>query len=183
MPITEISKLYSKKFSMDMNEGGKVKKQSRTECNLEATMTRFQSMTYFDQHMVTWQCSATVFEMLSSFGSGSYNYLPVQENVAYLFDLMKTCNNIYGLIDLCLSIMKKLPQVESQLQQMNSSFVKSYTTSLSLYVVGVLRRYHRCLLCEYFNIYRTNFIIQLFALTSFICSSFFHFSVYIFSIL
>lgn len=147
--FTEISKLYSKKFSMDMNEGGKVKKQSRTECNLEATMTRFQSMTYFDQHMVTWQCSATILEMLGSFASGSYNYLPVQEHVAYLFDLMEACNNIYGLIDLCISIMKKLPQVESQLVEMNSSFVKTYTTSLSLYVVGVLRRYHRCLLCEY----------------------------------
>lgn len=147
--FTEISKLYSKKFSMDMNEGGKVKKQSRTECNLEATMTRFQSMTYFDQHMVTWQCAATILEMLGSFSSGSYNYLPVQEHVAYLFDLMEACNNIYGLIDLCISIMKKLPQVESQLMQMNSSFVKTYTTSLSLYVVGVLRRYHRCLLCKY----------------------------------
>lgn len=133
---------------MDMNEGGKVKKQSRTECNLEAVMTRFQSMTYFDQHMVTWQCSATILEMLSSFASGSYNYLPVQEHVAYVFDLMEACQNIYGLIDLCISIMKKLHQVESQLVQMNSSFVKTYTTSLSLYVVSVLRRYHRCLLCK-----------------------------------
>lgn len=150
IPI-EISKLYSKKFSMDMNEGGKVKKQSRTECNLEATMTRFQSMTYFDQHMVTWQCSTTILEMIGNFANGSYNYLPVQEHVAYLFDLMEACNNIYGLIDLCISIMKKLPQVESQLVQMNSSFVKTYTTSLILYVVGVLRRYHRCLLCEYFE--------------------------------
>lgn len=146
--FTEISKLYSKKFSMDMNEGGKVKKQSRSECNLEATMTRFQSMTYFDQHMVTWQCSATISEMLSSFAGGSYNYLPVQEHVAYLFDLMEACNNVYGLIDLCISIMKELPQVESQLVQKSSSFVKVYTTSLSLYVVGVMRRYHRCLLCK-----------------------------------
>lgn len=134
---------------MDMNEGGKVKKQSRTECNLEATMTRFQSMTYFDQHMATSQCATTILEMLSSFSSGSYNYLPVQEHVAYLFDLMEACNNVYGLIDLCLSIIKKMPQVESQLMRISSSFVKTYTTSLSLYVVGVLRRYHRCLLREY----------------------------------
>lgn len=134
---------------MDMNEGGKVKKQSRSECNLEATMTRFQSMTYFDQHMVAWQCSATILEMLNSFAGGSYNYLPVQEHVAYLFDLMEACNNVYGLIDLCISIMKELPQVESQLVQKSSSFVKVYTTSLSLYVVGVMRRYHRCLLCKW----------------------------------
>lgn len=133
---------------MDMNEGGKVKKQSRTECNLEAIMTRFQSMTYFDQHMVTSQCSTTILEMLSSFSSASSNYLPVQEHVAYVFDLMEACNNIYGLIDLCISILKKLHQVESQLVHMNSAFVKTYTTTLSLYIVGVLRRYHRCLLCK-----------------------------------
>lgn len=136
---------------MDMSEGGKVKKQSRTECNLEATMTRFQSMTYFDQHAVTWQCAKNVLEMLNNFAEGNckYNHLPLQEHVAYLFDLMEACNNIYGLIDLCISIMKELPQVESQLVQKNSSYVKTYATSLSLYVVGVLRRYHRCLLCKF----------------------------------
>lgn len=131
---------------MDINEGGKVKKQSRVECNLEATMVRFQSMTYFDQHAVTWQCSANVLEMLTSFSAGSYNYLPVQEHIAYLFDLMEACNNIYGLIETCIAIIKKLPQVESQLAQKSSSFVKTYATTLCLYIVGVLRRYHRCLL-------------------------------------
>lgn len=135
---------------MDMNEGGKVKKQSRVECNLEATMVRFQSMTYFDQHAVTWQCSANVLEMLTSFSGGSYNYLPVQEHVAYLFDLMEACNNIYGLIETCIAIIKKLPQVESQLVQKSSSFVKTYATTLCLYIVGVLRRYHRCLLRKIF---------------------------------
>lgn len=133
-----------------MNEGGKVKKQSRTECNLEAIMIRFQSMTYFDQHMVISQCSTTILELLSSFISGSSNYLPVQEHVAYIFDLMEACNNIYGLIDLCISILKKLHQIETKLMQMNSTFVKTYTTTLSLYLVGVLRRYHRCLLCKCF---------------------------------
>lgn len=34
----------------------------------------------------------------------------------------------------------------------NSILVKSYTTSLSLYVVGVLRRYHCCLLCKTLSI-------------------------------
>lgn len=85
---------------MDMNEGGKVKKQSRTECNLEATMTRSQSMTYFDQQTITWQCTEMILEMLTSYARGLYNHLPLQEHVAYLFDLMETCNNIYRLIDL-----------------------------------------------------------------------------------
>lgn len=48
-------------------------------------------------------------------------------------------------------ILKELPEVESQLMAKTSILVKSYTTSLSLYVVGVLRRYHCCLLRKIFN--------------------------------
>lgn len=131
---------------MDMAEGGKVKKNSRIEYNLESTTNRFQAMTYFDQHAVTWQCSINVQEMIQNFVNGGSNYLPVQEHVAYLFDLMETAVNIYGLIELCMTIVRDLPLVESQLIQKRSSFVKVYTTSMSLYIVGVLRRYLRCLL-------------------------------------
>ena len=49
---------------------------------------------------------------------------------------------------LCVQILKELPEVEAQLQAKGSALIRSYTTSLSLYVVGVLRRYHCCLLCE-----------------------------------
>lgn len=49
---------------------------------------------------------------------------------------------------LFVQILKELPEVEAQLQAKGSSLIRSYTTSLSLYVVGVLRRYHCCLLCE-----------------------------------
>lgn len=132
-----------------MAESGKVKKNSRGDYNFESTTTRFQAMTYFDQHAVTWQCSSNVLEMIRNFASGGSNYLPVQEHVAYLFDLMETAVNIYGLIELCMSIVKDLPLVESQLIQKRSSFMKTYTTSMSLYIVGVLRRYLRCLLCTF----------------------------------
>ncbi|XP_053693573.1 mediator of RNA polymerase II transcription subunit 12 [Sabethes cyaneus] len=141
----EICKLFSKKFSIDVAEGGKVKKHSRNEFNFEATSNKCQSMSYFDQHMVTWQCAVQVQEMLNSFALGNSNYLPVQEHVAFLFDLMESAFNIYGLIDTCIQILKELPEVELQISK-NSGLVKSYTTSLSLYVVGVLRRYHCCLL-------------------------------------
>lgn len=103
-------------------------------------------MSYFDQHVVTWQCAVQVQEMLNSFSLGNSNYLPVQEHVAFLFDLMESAFNIYGLIDTCIQILKELPEVELQLMSKSSVLVKSYTTSLSLYVVGVLRRYHCCLL-------------------------------------
>ncbi|XP_055373234.1 mediator of RNA polymerase II transcription subunit 12 [Condylostylus longicornis] len=142
----EICKLFSKKFSIDVAEGGKVKKHSRNEFNFEATTNKCQNMAYFDQHIVTSQCAVTVLEMLNSFAAGNGNYLPVQEHVAFLFDLMEMALNIYGLIDICNQILKELPEVENQLMIKKSNLIKSYTTSLGLYIVGILRRYHNCLL-------------------------------------
>lgn len=43
--------------------------------------------------------------MLSSFASGSSNYLPVQEHVAFLFDLMELALSIYDLIDVCIQVI------------------------------------------------------------------------------
>lgn len=90
--------------------------------------------------------------MLNSFATGNSNYLPVQEHVAFLFDLMELALNIYGLIDVCIQILKELPEVENQLHSKGSVLNRNYTTSLSLYVVGVLRRYHCCLLCKLLEI-------------------------------
>nr|CAD7434053.1 unnamed protein product [Timema monikensis] len=110
--------------------GGKVKKHSRGEFNFEATTAKMQALSYFDQHVVTYQCAMTVIEMLGSYSSGQYtrlhcaicswasvttphlilciagssNYLPVQEHVAFLFDLMELALNIYGLIDFCIQV-------------------------------------------------------------------------------
>lgn len=142
----EICKLFSKKFSIDVAEGGKVKKHSRSEFNFESTSSKCQSLCYFDQHFVTWQCAVSVQEMLNSFAMGNSNYLPVAEHVAFLFDLMEVALNIYGVIDVCIQILKELPDVEAQLMAKNSNLIKNYTTTLSLYVVGILRRYNSCLL-------------------------------------
>lgn len=71
----DICKLFSKKFSIDVSEGGKVKKHSRNEFSFEATTARVQALSYFDQHVVTWQCAMTVLEMISSFASGKLVYL------------------------------------------------------------------------------------------------------------
>ena len=141
----QVCKLFGKKFSIDVAEGGKVKKHSRSEFNFEAITQKFQNLSYFDQHVVTWQCATQVVDMLNTFVTGS-SYLPVQEHVAFLFDLMELALNIYGLIDICIQILKELPDVESQLDSRKSTLVRSYTTNLSLYIVGVLRRYHCCLL-------------------------------------
>lgn len=85
----DICKLFSKKFSIDIAEGkyckrylsiiiklfcviigGKVKKHSRNEFNFEATTSRVQNLSYFDQHVVTWQCSLNVLEAINAFATG-----------------------------------------------------------------------------------------------------------------
>lgn len=145
----EISKLFSKKISIDVTEGGKEdaeKKESRSEFNFESISSKFQSMSYFDQNVVTSRCAMTVQKMLNSFASCNSNYLPVQEHISFLFDLMEMALNILGVFDLCIQMLKELPEVELQLRQKNSDLARNYASTLSLYVVGVLRRHHSCLL-------------------------------------
>ncbi|XP_054085206.1 mediator of RNA polymerase II transcription subunit 12 isoform X1 [Zeugodacus cucurbitae] len=142
----EICKLFSKKFSIDISEGGKVKKHSRNEFNFESTTSKCKSMSYFEQHVVTSQCAIAVLEQLNGFATGNNNYLPVQEHVAFLFDLMEMALNIHSLLDFCDHILKELTEIENQLQAKKSILVRIYTTSLALYIVGILRRYHSCLL-------------------------------------
>ncbi|XP_053952876.1 mediator of RNA polymerase II transcription subunit 12 [Anastrepha ludens] len=142
----EVCKLFSKKFSIDIAEGGKVKKHSRNEFNFEATTSKCKSMAYFEQHVVTSQCAIVVLEQLNGFAAGNNNYLPVQEHVAFLFDLMEMALNIHSLLEFCDHILKELPEIENQLQAKKSNLVRLYTTSLALYIVGILRRYHSCLL-------------------------------------
>uniref|UniRef100_A0A8D9FIE5 Mediator of RNA polymerase II transcription subunit 12-like protein n=1 Tax=Cacopsylla melanoneura TaxID=428564 RepID=A0A8D9FIE5_9HEMI len=137
----ELCKLFTKKFSLDVADGGKVKKHSRNEFNFDQ-----QHLSFFDQHYMTWQCSLTVLEMVQAFALGNSNYLPVQEHVAFLFDVMELCLNIYNLIEVSIQILKELMEVESQLQSKGSTLVRSYVPSLVLYIVGVLRRYHASLL-------------------------------------
>jgi len=123
----EIGKLFTKKFSIDVAAAGHVKKHSRNEFNFEATTSKCQQMAYFDQHVVTAQCAANVLEQLNGFALGNNNYLPVQEHVAFLFDLMELALNIYSLLELCDSLLKELPEVEHQLQLKKSNLVRSYT--------------------------------------------------------
>uniref|UniRef100_A0A2R5LGN9 Putative thyroid hormone receptor-associated protein complex subunit n=1 Tax=Ornithodoros turicata TaxID=34597 RepID=A0A2R5LGN9_9ACAR len=142
----ELLKLFSKKTSMDIADGAKVKRHARDAFNFEAAMARFQSLSYFDQHVVTQACASAVLEMLGGFAGGSSNYLPLVEYVAFLFELMELSFNIHGLIEFGLQLLKELVEVESQLGQKGSALCGTYATSLGLYIVGLFYRYHCCLL-------------------------------------
>lgn len=100
----EITKLFSKKYSIDVNDGGKIKKHLPSGFSYQSVINRSTTMSYFDQHAITSQCLTTVQEMLSNFSNGCSSYLPVQEHVAFLFDLMESAININGLLDLCIQV-------------------------------------------------------------------------------
>jgi mediator of RNA polymerase II transcription subunit 12 len=139
----DVTKLFSKKFSIDVSDGGKVKKHNKGDVIFDQVVRRFQNLSYYDQHCVSYICGQTMIEMLSAFANScNANYLPLPEYVSFLFDLTGLALNIQGILDWCLQILKELPGVESQLIERGSCLTRSYTTSLSLYIVGVLRRYH-----------------------------------------
>lgn len=107
----EILKLFSKRFSIDVNEGGKIKKHHKSEFIFGDVVTRFQDLSYFDQHVVTNKCGQAVIEMLQGFHSGTSVHLPVMEYISFLFDLAGQAYNIQSLLDWCFQILKELPQV------------------------------------------------------------------------
>lgn len=139
----EIMKIFNRKSSIDISEGGKVKKHVFRECfNYESAISKFQSLSIFDQQQVTNSCAATVLEMLNGVGMGNANHLPLVECIAFLFDLMELALNVNGLIELVSQILKELVDVDSQLQQKCSILTRPYYTSIGLFIVGVLYRYH-----------------------------------------
>ena len=143
----EILKLFSKRFSVDVAEGGKIKKHHKSEFIFSDVVSKFQELSYFDQHLVTGQCGQAVIEMVQSFTNCSSSiHLPVTDHVSFLFDLAGQALNIQSLLDWCISLLRELPLVEQQLIERGSVLTRVYTTSLALHIVGVLKKYHGVLI-------------------------------------
>lgn len=147
----EICKLFSKKFSIDVAEGGKIKKHSRSEFNFEAVTHKFQAMSMYEQGAVSWAVGGAVCEALAAYAAGATTYLPQPEHVAFALDLMEIALNVHGLIDTCIQILKELSEVESALISRGApssglAAPRAYTSALALYTVGALRKYHSSLL-------------------------------------
>lgn len=74
--------------------------------SFEATIAKFQRLSYYDQHAVTSVCLGSVLELFTTFtarGEGS-QYLPLVENVAFLMELMEICLNVSGLLDFVVQV-------------------------------------------------------------------------------
>jgi len=151
----DISKLFGKKNSIDVcgnGEPGKTKKKKEKEgapdpvASLENTFGKFRKLSYHDQHAVTNVVARSLSESVASFAAGSSAVLPIIDNVSYLFDLMEYCLNIGQLLELSTQLLKEMPEVETQLSNKSSGLTGLYTTKLCLCIVGILRKYHACLL-------------------------------------
>ncbi|CAG2169792.1 unnamed protein product, partial [Oppiella nova] len=146
----EITKLFNRKSSMDISDGGKVKKHAIKEgFNFESAIAKFQALSTFDQHVVTTSCATAAVEMLNGVAIGSANYLPLIESIAFLFDLMEMALNVHGLIEFVIQMLKELVEVDIQLHQKCPILERTYCTSIGLYIVGVLYRYQTCLLVSH----------------------------------
>ena len=146
----EINKLFNRKSSMDISDGGKVKKHAIKEgFNFEAAVNKFQALSTFDQHVVTTSCATAAVEMLNGVAIGSANYLPLIESIAFLFDLMELALNVHGLIEFIIQMLKELVEVDLQLHQKCPNLARAYGTSIGLYIVGILYRYQTCLLVSH----------------------------------
>uniref|UniRef100_A0A803SZV2 Mediator complex subunit 12 n=1 Tax=Anolis carolinensis TaxID=28377 RepID=A0A803SZV2_ANOCA len=113
-------------------EEGQKRKRNKPEAfpTAEDIFAKFQHLSHFDQHLVTSQ----VGSQITSF------------HVQFIFDLMEYSLNISGLIDFAIQLLNELSVVEAELLLKSSDLVGSYTTSLCLCIVAVLRHYHSCLI-------------------------------------
>ncbi|GFO22710.1 mediator of RNA polymerase ii transcription subunit 12-like, partial [Plakobranchus ocellatus] len=114
--------------------------------NFDAMQQKFSKLSYFDQHQVTAQCTQAVLDQIKSFTAGNSSYLPLGDNISFLFDLMQSALNINGLLEFIIRLLRDLVEVEKELHQKESFLMMTYTTEVCLNIVAVLRRYHSYLL-------------------------------------
>uniref|UniRef100_A0A452VBG6 Mediator complex subunit 12 n=1 Tax=Ursus maritimus TaxID=29073 RepID=A0A452VBG6_URSMA len=129
-------------------EDGQKRRRNRPEAfpTAEDIFAKFQHLSHYDQHQVTAQVSRNVLEQITSFALGMSYHLPLVQHVQFIFDLMEYSLSISGLIDFAIQLLNELSVVEAELLLKSSDLVGSYTTSLCLCIVAVLRHYHACLI-------------------------------------
>lgn len=143
----EICKLFSRRASRDINEGGKIKKAAiREGFNPESALHKFESLNHHDQHVITNSLSATILEMYTGVSNGQTFFLPSLESLSFVFDLFTMALNVSGLLELVVPILEELPDIEAQIKLKCPILANQYTHSIALCIIGMLYRYHNCLL-------------------------------------
>uniref|UniRef100_A0A8C4MGC5 Mediator complex subunit 12 n=1 Tax=Equus asinus asinus TaxID=83772 RepID=A0A8C4MGC5_EQUAS len=145
----DILKVLNRKGTAETGgEDGQKRRRNRPEAfpTAEDIFAKFQHLSHYDQHQVTAQVSRNVLEQITSFALGMSYHLPLVQHVQFIFDLMEYSLSISGLIDFAIQLLNELSVVEAELLLKSSDLVGSYTTSLCLCIVAVLRHYHACLI-------------------------------------
>uniref|UniRef100_A0A803SZU3 Mediator complex subunit 12 n=1 Tax=Anolis carolinensis TaxID=28377 RepID=A0A803SZU3_ANOCA len=134
----DILKVLNRKSTAETGEEGQKRKRNKPEAfpTAEDIFAKFQHLSHFDQHLVTSQVSR----------NGCPTTCLWVQHVQFIFDLMEYSLNISGLIDFAIQLLNELSVVEAELLLKSSDLVGSYTTSLCLCIVAVLRHYHSCLI-------------------------------------
>lgn len=143
----EICKLFRSRACRDINEGGKIKKLTMREgFNPESTLQKFESLNHHDQHIITNSLAMTILEMFTAVSNGQSSLLPTLESLSFVFDLFTMALNVSGLLELVVSILEELPDIEAQIKLKCPTLANQYTHSIALCIIGMLYRYHSCLL-------------------------------------
>lgn len=143
----EICKLFRSRACRDINEGGKIKKLTMREgFNPESTLQKFESLNHHDQHVITNSLAMTILEMFTGVSNGQSSLLPTLESLSFVFDLFTMALNVSGLLELVVPILEELPDIEAQIKLKCSTLANQYTHSIALCIIGMLYRYHSCLL-------------------------------------
>nr|XP_006824481.1 PREDICTED: mediator of RNA polymerase II transcription subunit 12-like protein-like [Saccoglossus kowalevskii] len=143
----EILKIINKKGEKENSTPTKAKKhKSEAMPSLDSVFSKFQALSYFDQHTVTATCANNVLEQVRNFHQATSYHLPSVDHITFIFDLMEYALNINGLLDFAIQLLNDVSLVEAELLLKSSNLAGNYTTNLCLCIVAVLRRYHACLL-------------------------------------
>ena len=100
------TKMFHKRKCIDTSSSDATisRPKQNNEAKFESIFSKFQKLSYHDQHYVTTQCKTCVLDHIQNFLSGSSTYIPYVENVSYLFDMMEFSLNIYGLLDFSVQV-------------------------------------------------------------------------------
>lgn len=142
-----ICKLFRPKTSRDINDGGKIKRLAAREgFNPESTLNKFEKLNHHDQHTLTNSVALTIIEMFTGVSNGQSFLLPTLEAVSFVFDLFSMASNVSGLLDLIVPVLEELPDIEAQIKLKCPIMTHQYTHSIAICIIGMLYRYHSCVL-------------------------------------
>ena len=83
-----VTKLFDKKFSIDVSDGGRIKKHSKSDFVFESEFAKFKTLSFYDQHAITHTCGTAVVDMITAFASNNSKGRVNREYTGRLLDVV-----------------------------------------------------------------------------------------------